>query len=159
MDLFEFCTLSSNEFLVKIISVNLHSRDELLDGSKSHRRKQWNVYASDFEIAQNSNHSLFFILSSKMKSTCFYAEFAHFFSSNYKMALFCLDCTFSSNFEPSRNFRAKNTRSIFRGESQGKIMWFEFYAGTCHCVLRWPFEPSQNTLCDAVPYFLLVNII
>ena len=121
MDLFEFCTLSSNEFLVKIISVNLHSRDELLDGSKSHRRKQWNVYASDFEIAQNSNHSLFFILSSKMKSTCFYAEFAHFFSSNYKMALFCLDCTFSSNFEPSRNFRAKNTRSIFRGESQGKI--------------------------------------
>ena len=64
-----------------------------------------NGYASDFGIAQNSNHSFFSILSSKICSL----------------------------------FLARIPR--------------------CHCVLRWPFEPSQNTLCDAVPYFLLVEMI
>ena len=50
----------------------------------------------------------------------------------------------------------KHAINILRRKSRKKS---DVYAGTCHCVLRSPFEPSQNTLCDAVPYFLLVEMI
>ena len=72
------------------------------------------AFAFDFEVAQNSNHSFFSFFFLEILITCLLAEVAHFFQlENIEVAQnsihFCLEFYFSSNFEPSQDFRAKKS--------------------------------------------------
>ena len=71
------------------------------------------VYASDFEIARNSSHSFLLYFLLEILITCFLPKLLTFLLENSKISQksnhFCLECTFSSNFQPSRNFRTKKS--------------------------------------------------
>ena len=105
------------------------------DGSKSLRRRCWHVkaFACNFQMAQNSN-----------SIKCQNFELAHFFQlENPEMAQnsnrFFLESIFSSNFEPSRSFRAKKSEP-----SQGFDTWWIFRAEIKEKLNSSNFEPSQS---------------
>ena len=72
------------------------------------------AYACDFEMAQSSNHSVSLQFLLEILITCQNSELAHFFEfENSEMAQnsnhCCLEFNFSSNSEPSQNFRTKKS--------------------------------------------------
>ena len=83
LGLFQTITSQFYKKTWKIISTGPVIREGWWDGSKCHRRRQWNVpvYAFYFEIARNSNHSFFLYFHLEILKLAFLAEVAHFFSS------------------------------------------------------------------------------
>ena len=72
------------------------------------------AYAFDFELAQNSNHSVFLIFLLEISITCQNSELAHFFLfENPELAQnsnhFCLELNFSSNFVLTQVFQTRKS--------------------------------------------------